>query len=331
MQKANFHTQENHPIGELSIETVRNCVVTPSMLVMTPFGLSRAAAYPNLSLSKRMRWNAAGLGSLLRDRFRRISDSKTYFSTLTPWSNNYFHWMTEAAPKFLLFSEELSKGTIIVPKGLLRSAHEFLELFGFNNLLTVEENIAFGQLKVVSNPNTNHYLPEHIRLVRESLIQKIKPEPARQRRRIYVSRKHARGRRVPNEEELLKVIADLGFECVYLEDATLKDQVNMFSNCEILISIHGAALTNAIFMPAGSSLVEIYPSVSDPVRDLSRCFSRLCRLIDVDHRFLFSERRGNKKTADLDSDDLIADPRSVRDLILSISRPIKRSVGSGAY
>lgn len=61
MQKANFHTLENHPIGTLSIETVSNCFVTPSMLVMTPFGLSRAAVYPNLPLAKRLRWNAAGI------------------------------------------------------------------------------------------------------------------------------------------------------------------------------------------------------------------------------------------------------------------------------
>jgi capsular polysaccharide biosynthesis protein len=78
-------------------------------------------------------------------------------------------------------------------------------------------------------------------------------------RLVYVSRKKARGRKVLNEEAIERQLEKLGYEIFCFEDLSFTEQVVLMSEARVLVSIHGAALTNMIFMREGSSVVEIIP------------------------------------------------------------------------
>ena len=79
---------------------------------------------------------------------------------------------------------------------------------------------------------------------------------------IFVVR---RDRVIVNQRELeLYLCSKLNrelIEIVYLEDLSFEQQLKLMSKASLLISVHGAALTNVIFMPKMSALIEITPPI----------------------------------------------------------------------
>ena len=47
----------------------------------------------------------------------------------------------------------------------------------------------------------------------------------------------------------------MGFETVYTEELSFAEQVRLFSETRCLVSIHGAGLTNLMFMPPGGHML----------------------------------------------------------------------------
>jgi hypothetical protein len=76
--------------------------------------------------------------------------------------------------------------------------------------------------------------------------------------RIYISRAGARFRRVLNEEEVIEALEREGFTAVKLETLSVAAQARLFSEAEVVVSPHGAGLTNLIFCPPGAVVVEIF-------------------------------------------------------------------------
>jgi capsular polysaccharide biosynthesis protein len=74
--------------------------------------------------------------------------------------------------------------------------------------------------------------------------------------RIYISRKFARFRRVINEDELVPILEKFGFKVCYFESMNFQEQVKLVSGAEIILGMHGAGMTNMIFMPEGRQVVE---------------------------------------------------------------------------
>jgi capsular polysaccharide biosynthesis protein len=61
---------------------------------------------------------------------------------------------------------------------------------------------------------------------------------------------------VINEDELLPVLEKFGFKVYYFESMTFREQVTLVSGAEIILGMHGAGMTNMIFMPEGRKVVE---------------------------------------------------------------------------
>ncbi|MBK7706923.1 MAG: glycosyltransferase family 61 protein [Acidobacteria bacterium] len=75
--------------------------------------------------------------------------------------------------------------------------------------------------------------------------------------KIYISRAKARVRYVLNEAELASLLKNNGFEILFGEDLSLAEQIEVFGKCSTLMGIHGAGLTNCIFMKPGGNVVEL--------------------------------------------------------------------------
>ena len=61
------------------------------------------------------------------------------------------------------------------------------------------------------------------------------------------------------ESFLLTRFSQADLDVVYFDDLTFEQQVKLMSKASMLISVHGAGLTNSIFMPSTSILIEIAP------------------------------------------------------------------------
>jgi len=76
-------------------------------------------------------------------------------------------------------------------------------------------------------------------------------------KRIYVSREKASKRKINNEAELVKHLEKYEFHVIYLEHHDSMNQMAYFHNAEIIISPHGAGLTNILFCKENTRVIEI--------------------------------------------------------------------------
>ncbi len=78
--------------------------------------------------------------------------------------------------------------------------------------------------------------------------------------RIYVSRADATKRRVLNEPELTKGLAELGFEKVECSKLTLGDQFAAMRSASLIVGAHGAAMANVMAATKRPYYLEVWPT-----------------------------------------------------------------------
>lgn len=78
---------------------------------------------------------------------------------------------------------------------------------------------------------------------------------------IYVTRKNSLRRKIVNEEILIEFLKNKYKEQLKIIDLNSKysiiDQAKIFNNCEIFITVHGAAVANLFFMKPNTTIIEI--------------------------------------------------------------------------
>ena len=78
-------------------------------------------------------------------------------------------------------------------------------------------------------------------------------------KKIYVSRRNKKVRKVINEKELIYVLEKLGFSTIYFEDYPIIEQIKIASESSQIIGIHGAGLQNINFCKKGTKILELFP------------------------------------------------------------------------
>lgn len=305
MYRADASTFINSPLDELRVVDVRNHIVTRSMFAVGATGINRSSLFENLPLRNKSQMYAAAYGSILRNPLRRLKADKRYFLVINVWATSYHHWLTEAAIKFLLFEKELLTGTTLLPRDLALFITEFLKLFKIEDTLELNVNVFVPRLSIITNPNSGHYYKPHLLMLRDRLFERLGIERSVPSRKIYVARKTTRGRRVLNDDEVIQFLSKLGFECLDLENAAFVDQVKLFSECKILVSVHGAALTNAIFMPQEGRVIELYPDGFRRKDSFNACYYRMCTVLGIDHDYFYCEREFGTRKFSLDTDNIV--------------------------
>ncbi|KZV56389.1 Glycosyltransferase family 61 protein [Dorcoceras hygrometricum] len=68
-------------------------------------------------------------------------------------------------------------------------------------------------------------------------------------------------RRFLNEDEMILMIKELGFELIVVKRSSLASNLNKFTqminSCSVLVGAHGAGLTNELFLPSGAVMVQV--------------------------------------------------------------------------
>jgi hypothetical protein len=85
--------------------------------------------------------------------------------------------------------------------------------------------------------------------------------------KIYLGRLHLRGkahsyRHLEGEEELVRLLEQLGFKYVVPENLSFGDQVSVFRSARVIVGLGGAALFNTVFTPPGAIVVTIEGTTS---------------------------------------------------------------------
>ena len=104
--------------------------------------------------------------------------------------------------------------------------------------------------------------PEVLTELRKQILAACSSTPTSiSSKRIYLSRRNPkRPRRVLNEDQLASILKSFEFEIVDTEKMTFSEQVAMISQAEFLIGPSGAGMIHSLFLPEGSTVLELFPA-----------------------------------------------------------------------
>jgi len=205
------------------------------------------------------------------------------------WSFGYFHWILDVLPRLQLLGVEARDVPLIVPSRFkaFRFVGEVLDLFGQAYVFcNPREPVLVEKLFVTSHTSlTGNYNPEILQQVRKRIANSGEsPKPGR---RIFISRSRATKRTILNEGDLVPLLEGHGFEIVHMEDYGFREQVSLMRSASIIAGLHGAGLSNALFMNPDGALLEIRNG-NDA---MNNCFYTLAAACG--HRYAYVKGRGN--------------------------------------
>ncbi|KAK8455548.1 hypothetical protein SEVIR_4G135300v4 [Setaria viridis] len=107
----------------------------------------------------------------------------------------------------------------------------------------------------------------------------ISRSSGRKPRLVMVLRRHSRA--ITNEADVITAMVDLGFEVVAAGPKDASDMgrfAGVANSCDVMVGVHGAGLTNMVFLPHNATIVQIIPwgemkvacryDFGDPVPDM---------------------------------------------------------------
>jgi capsular polysaccharide biosynthesis protein len=175
------------------------------------------------------------------------------------WTWMYFHWLTDALPRYVACLECLDEHLVILPDSYAQ--HPFIvesliflgiPYFFHDKLKTtfVSNLILPGHTSVPGNYNI--FLINKLRSMFHARLTFKKAT-----RKVFISRSKAGSRRISNQEEFDNLLLKYGYEIHCLEDYSFIDQIKLMYESTHLIGVHGGGLTNMLFCQQDAKVMEI--------------------------------------------------------------------------
>jgi hypothetical protein len=198
-------------------------------------------------------------------RRKVVSKPGNYFSLVLRWSAtpNYGHWFHDTLTRLHGVRDHLPPDTIfVVPANLNQYQQDSLRLMGI-----ADNQRARFNGEEVWELETLHFAPQVTHVgddradvdiwLRDQILHGCGVVPVQAGRRIFISRRRAKTRRVVNEEAVVELLASFGFETVVAEELSIREQATLFAGASALVSTHGSGLTNMLFSAPGLKVVEM--------------------------------------------------------------------------
>ena len=156
-----------------------------------------------------------------------------------------------------------------------------------DQLIECNENthILAKELIVSSPTGFTAYVPKNVcQFLRKEFLEKGKVQKVSGYERIFISREDAAHRKVLNEDEVFSVLKKRGFKKVQLSTMSFVEKIQLFHSAEVIISPHGAGLTNLVFCNPATKVIELFtPTYTMP------CFSIISSHQELDYYYLVGE------------------------------------------
>jgi hypothetical protein len=201
--------------------------------------------------------------TLVKRKKIKLPANENYLLCFDYWSNSIFHWMCDALPRIEAVKNLAKDCILLLPKHFeYQYIHETLNAFKFKGIYLIDDKTYLNckNLFVAEQITTSGQIrPENILSLRQTLLTYFKPKFTNKInfKNIYISRNKAKYRKVINETDLLPLLTKYKFEVVFFEDHTVCEQIEMCYNANNIISIHGANLTNVIFLQENKNVLEL--------------------------------------------------------------------------
>lgn len=217
---------------------------------------------------------------------------------LSPESHNYYHWLSDVLPRIKLYEKVFDQvDHFCVASSVPEKFLEVLPAFGIpkSKVLRVTDNekLHFDNLLVGSLPGSEGRAPKWgVDYVRGKLLPKQKATPTR---KLYLKRGDVTKRRILNEERVIKLLSKHGFEVIEPDKLSISEQAAVMQDAKIIISAHGAALTNLLFAPENCTVVEIF----SPDYFRTDCFYTLSGILNLDYWYIVGTKPAGAEWGDI--------------------------------
>lgn len=210
------------------------------------------------------------------------------------WWEGYYHWVLDILPRLSLIEqfEELRSVPLIVPKGMAPNQYESLRLLGISPDRTIEYDGSHWEVDRVYFPSplsgTGNPSPWAISWLRSRLLSVLGVQDAKATKYFYITRRDAYSRKITNEDQIVESLTRRGFEVICPGELSFAEQVQHFAQAKVIIGPHGAGLTNMVFAPPNSILIELFPESY-----INVCYWALANVCHNTYAFLKGNPKGS--------------------------------------
>jgi hypothetical protein len=220
-------------------------------------------------------------------------ETTTYIAANIRWGNGFYHFMTESLPMILYVNKMTNKNYDIVcnRSGFCESV---LRYFGVQNPIYIDmpplnKKFAIRMPTIeCGNPSL-----EKIQLIREIICTKTIFMP---KWGILIYRKEQL-RFIHNFNDVLEMLKRIYPEITWyvFDSLPIQESVRLFSRAKIIVGAHGAGLTNMLFSPNGTTVVE-FSDMANP----NICYWHLSETLKNKHYIIPHETIENQFTIDIE-------------------------------
>lgn len=175
---------------------------------------------------------------------------------------NYSHWIISKLPRVIRLynwsKKYYPKIKILFSNQVKNFQRESLELLKIPIYFS-NEKIIRSKSFFLYNTGINDLAQKRdfeTLLSNYSFIKKRNKERERKYKKIFISRKNSLRYSII-EKKIIPILISNGFEIVCCENLSFQMQIEIFSQCNYLISWHGAGLANLVWMQLNTNVIEI--------------------------------------------------------------------------
>ncbi len=242
--------------------------------------------------------------------------------------NNYYHWMNDILPRIHVLQRsgiDINEIDHFIVNALQTDfQHETLDRLGINmsRLVIADHDHYFHCSELLVPTYGSNTLGKGQASWNPAFLKAAFLKPAQERtdtsiepnRRLYISRKHAKGRSINNESELVTYLSTFDFHSVSLENLSVSEQAELFNSANIVIGAHGAGMSNIAFCESNTTVIELYKDHIAP------CFWLISEMTGLRHAVHFcGENESTRFVAGDESYHDSADKRRLSDFRVDLN------------
>jgi capsular polysaccharide biosynthesis protein len=213
------------------------------------------------------------------------------------WGENYYHFLTEELPNIIKLKNYNSSIPLMINYNN-KYIKDILSVCNFNensfikrddsNCFKVKE-FYFTNMAISGKPARDELLlvQKHLSSILGIDFTPLKNNSLKQIG-IYIKR-NEHERRVLNNDEIINHLKSnyINIEWIIFESINMLDTIKLFNKASIVISPHGAGLTNMLFCREGITIIEFMP-YSDP----NECYNHLAQMLNHKYNCIVCEDSG---------------------------------------
>ncbi len=203
------------------------------------------------------------------------------------WPTNFYHWLCLTLPFLRLYElADIDVQKVYVGDRLTGWQARSLELAGVSADQVVTGACRAATAHVAVSTRTGGAVPpQQIEWVRSALV---KTEPTLGDRRLFVGRGETTTRRMIDEDLVATALErEFGYEYITTSTMTLDEEIDLFATAESIVAPYGAALTNVLFAPRGTKILELQAFDADFAA--TTAYLELSRVLGNPHALLRGE------------------------------------------